>query len=94
MVDHGLPREGLAVRLFEQIDRGYERYDQDGPVDRHGTGAPSHGDRRHARKAGNRSQGSKVEEYPGEDEWYMRYRRSWIGRQARRNNRQRRYPAE
>ena len=82
MADHRLPREGLAVRLSEQIDRGHERYDQDGPVDRHRAGAPSHGDRRHAGETGHRSQGSQVEEHPREDEWYMRDRRSRIGRQA------------
>lgn len=72
MVDHRLSRERFAVRLFEQIYRGHERYDQDGLVHCYRAGASSHGDRRYSREARHCSQGSQVEEHPCENEWHMR----------------------
>lgn len=67
MADNGLSREGLALRLPQQINRRYERYDKDGLVDRYRLGASSHGNSRHARQAGNRSPGPEVKKYPCED---------------------------
>lgn len=67
VADNGLPREGLALRLPQQIDRRHERYDKDGLVDRHWLGASSHGNSRHARQAGNRSSGPEVKKYSRKD---------------------------
>jgi len=67
MADNGLSREGLALRLPQQIDRRHERYDKDGLVDRHWLGTSSHGNSRHARQAGHRSSGPEVKKYPCED---------------------------
>lgn len=94
LADNGLPREGLALRLPEPLDRRYERHDQDGSVDSHRPGPPAHGDRRHPGQARDRPSRPQIQEHPRQDQRHVRHRRSWPRCAPRCHHRHRRHTAQ